>query len=278
MKRKISVNSVLKLLDVSSSGYYDWKNRIPSPQQIRREEVKEKITEIHNESFQIYGAPKITSILNANDYVIAERTVSKYMKELSIKAIWVRPYTVTTIDPDFDVKLKNILNRQFNPTHPNAVWVTDITYIHTLNGFAYLTSIMDLYSRKIVGWSLSDNLSTDSVILAVKQAKRSRDIDKPLIIHSDRGVQFVSKDYKTHTPNDQFIHSYSRKGTPWDNACIESFHSLIKREWLNRYVIKDQRHAHQLVFEYIDTFYNTIRIHGSCKMMSPTDYELSNIS
>ena len=278
MERKISVNSVLKLLDVSSSGFYDWKNRKPSSGKIRRAKVKEQITEIYNESYQIYGAPKITSILNANECIVAERTVSKYMRELNIKAIWVRPYTATTIDPDFDDKLKNILNRQFNPDSPNAVWVTDITYIHTLNGFAYLTSIMDLYSRKIVGWSLSDNLSTDSVILAVKQAKRSRNIDKPVIIHSDRGVQFVSKDYKKYTPVNQFVHSYSRKGTPWDNACIESFHSLIKREWLNRYVIKDQHHAHQLVFEYIETFYNTIRIHGSCKMMSPTNYELLNIS
>lgn len=269
---------MLKLLDVSSSGYYDWKNRKPSQQQIRKEEIKIQITEIHNESFQIYGSPKITDILRKNNQVISERTVSNYMKELGLKAIWIKPYIVTTIDPDFDVKLKNILNRNFNPEHPNAVWVTDITYIHTLEGFAYLTSIMDLYSRKIVGWSLSDNLSTDSVILAIKQAKRSRNIEKPLIIHSDRGVQFVSKSYMKETPKSMFIHSYSRKATPWDNACIESFHSLIKREWLNRYVIKDQCHAHKLVFEYIETFYNTIRIHGSCKMMSPSNYEMLNIS
>lgn len=197
------------------------------------------------------------------------------MRELGIKAIWVRPYVRTTIDPDFDSKLKNVLQRHFNPSIPNTVWVTDITYIHTLSGFVYLTSVMDLFSRKIIGWHLSDSLSTQGVIKAVRKAKTNRQIDQPVIIHSDRGCQYVSKDYLTETPAKDFIRSYSAKGNPWDNACIEAFHALIKREWLNRFVIKHLRHAHELVFEYIDTFYNTTRIHGHCNMQSPHDYEAS---
>ena len=264
---------MLKLLGVSTSGYYSWLQRKPSKQKLRKQNIKEKITEIYNESKQIYGAPKITSVLESRGYVIAEKTVGNYMREEGIKAIWVRPYTRTTIDPDFDTKLKNILSRDFNPTVPNAVWVTDITYVYTLSGFVYLTSVMDLFSRKIVGWHLSDQLTTEGVIRAVEKAKRSRKLSNPVIIHSDRGCQFVSKAYIEATPAKKFVRSYSNKGNPWDNACIESFHALIKREWLNRFVIKHLKHAHELIFEYIDTFYNTVRIHEHCNMKSPYDFE-----
>lgn len=277
-KRRVPVSSVLLLLGVSSSGYYDWIDRKPSNQSLHKQEMKEAIATVHNESHQIYGAPKITKVLQANEHTISERTVSTYMKELGIKAIWVRPYKRTTIDPDIDLKLKNILNRRFNPTRPNAVWVTDITYIHTLAGFVYLTSVMDLYSRRIIGWHLSDNLSSEEVIKAIHKAKLARKAIHPVIIHSDRGCQYVSEEYIKATPANHYIRSYSRTGTPWDNACIESFHALIKREWLNRYVIHNIKQAHDLIFEYIDAFYNTKRIHSHCEMKSPIDYEKSNVS
>ena len=264
---------MLKYLGVSSSGYYSYLNRTTSNQELRKEEIKKEIIEIYNESKQIYGAPKITKELRNLDYTIAEKTVGNYMKEIGIKAIWVSPYRRTTIDPDFDVKLKNILNRRFAPVAPNAVWVTDITYIYTLSGFVYLTTVIDLFSRKAIGWHLSDNLSTEGVLVAIENAKRSRKLESPVIIHSDRGVQFVSKAYVEATPAGKFIRSYSRKGTPWDNAVIESFHALIKREWLNRFVIKHLKHAHDLVFEYIETFYNTTRIYEYCEITSPTEYE-----
>lgn len=269
---------MLKLLGVSSSGYYSWVKRTPSNQEIRKQKIKNEIIEIYNESHQIYGAPKITSILQSRGYVIAEKTVGNYMREEGIKAIWVRPYTRTTIDPDFDNKLKNILNRNFNPKAPNAVWVTDITYIYTMSGFAYLTSVMDLFSRKIIGWQVSDSLSTEHVVKAIERAKANRKVSQPVVIHSDRGCQYVSKSYLEATPVADFIHSYSNKGNPWDNACIEAFHALIKREWLNRYVIKNVRHAQELVFEYIETFYNTVRIHEHCGMLSPYDFERTLVS
>ena len=271
--RQISVNSVLKKLGVSSSGYYSFKKRTISNQELRKQSLLTEITEIYNESHQIYGAPKITAILKSRAHIVSEKTVGNYMRELGIKAIWVSPYKRTTIDPDFDSKLKNILDRNFNPKAPNTIWVTDITYIHTITGFVYLTSVMDLYSRAIVGWHLSDSLSTAGVIKAIENSKRNTVLDNPVIIHSDRGVQYVSKAYLEVTPAAKFIHSYSRKGNPWDNAVIESFHSLIKREWLNRYVIKNFIHAHKLVFEYIDAFYNTKRIHGHCNMVSPYEFK-----
>jgi putative transposase len=269
---------VLKLVGVSSSGYYEWLKRKPSRQKRRKQSVKTEIVSIYHESHQIYGAPKITSILQSRGHVISEKTVGLYMREEGIKAIWVRPYVRTTIDPDFDVKLKNVLDRQFNPATPNTVWVTDITYIHTLEGFVYLTSVMDLFSRKIIGWHVSDRLTTDSVIHAIEKAKLQRKCSQPVIIHSDRGCPYVSKQYLEATPAEKFIRSYSNKSNPWDNACIESFHALIKREWLNRFIIKHLRQAHELVFEYIEAFYNTVRIHEYCGMISPYDYEKKIVS
>src|SRR5699024_3994505 len=137
----------LKILSVSPSGYYSWKKRLTSEQEKRKQKVKTEIAEIYNESNQIYGAPKIASILQSRGHIIAEKTVGNYMREEGIKAIWMRPYVRTTIDPDFDIKLRNVLNRDFKPAAPNTVWVTDITYVHTLEGFIYLTSVMDLFSR-----------------------------------------------------------------------------------------------------------------------------------
>ncbi len=270
-ERRLNVTGVLKILGVSRSGYYNGKKRLPSQRELRKNAIKEKILEIYNESHQNYGAPKITACLKKAGNVIAEKTVGNYMREIGIKAQYIKPYTATTIDSDFSEKLENVLKEEFNPSEPDAVWCSDITYLWTRAGFVYLTSIMDLYSRKIIAWVLSDNLEAKWVIEAVKKAKAVRKVTKPLILHSDRGSQYVSKEYKRITENMQC--SYSKKAYPWDNACIESFHSLIKREWLNRFKIRDYAQAYRLVFEYLETFYNTKRIHSHCDYMSPNDYE-----
>ncbi|MCA1075135.1 IS3 family transposase [Clostridium bowmanii] len=191
---------------------------------------------------------------------MSERTVGKYMRELGIKAQYIKPYTVTTKHSDFSSKLENILNEQFNPAVPNTVWCTDITYIWANTGFIYLTSIMDLYSRKIIAWTLIDTLKESCVIDTINKAKDNRDRVNAIIIHSDRGTLYVSNEYKKATAN--MTASYSKKAFPWDNACIESFHAIIKREWINRFKIKNYNHAYALVFEYIEAFYNTVRINS----------------
>lgn len=214
---------------------------------------------------------KITRELQKDGERISERTVGKYMREMGLKAQWIRPWTTTTRDSDFSSELHNILDEQFNPERPNEVWCSDITYIWTLDGFTYRTSIMDLFSRKIIAWMLSDSMEVSCVIETVNIAKTTRNITQPLIIHSDRGSQYVSRAYREATEKMQ--RSYSHAGYPYDNACIEAFHSLIKREWINRFRIQDHRQAYRLVFEYIETFYNTVRIHSHCGYMSPNDYE-----
>lgn len=194
------------------------------------------------------------------------------MREMNIKAHYIKPSTKTTISVDFNTNLKNILKRNFSPERPDAAWCTDITYIWTIaDGFVYLTSIMDLYSRKIVAWVLTKDMTAESVLKVIKIAKERRNIKNPLIIHSDRGIQFTSTLYTEIT--EKMERSYSQKACPWDNACIESFHALIKREWLNRRRIWDYSEAYNLIFEYIETFYNTVRIHSHCNYESPNNYE-----
>lgn len=270
-KRRVSVSGVLKLLGVSRSGFLAFLRHKPSASQQRKDTIKNRILEIYNDSKQNYGAPKIARILQNSGERISERTVGIYMKELGIRAQWTKHWIATTKDSDFSNELHNILDEQFNPDRPNAVWCTDITYIWTFDGFVYLTSIMDLYSRKIIAWTLTSSMEVSCVTDTIAKAKARRDTSLPLILHSDRGSQYVSKAYRDATKDFQL--SYSHKGYPYDNACIESFHSLIKREWLNRFKIKDFHHAHRLVFEYIETFYNTVRIHSHCNYMSPDQFE-----
>ena len=225
--RRLNVSGVLRHLGVSRSGYNTWKNRIPSNREQRKNKIKDKICDIYDESHQNYGAPKIAKKLKEEGETISKKTVGNYMREMGLKAQWIKPYTIT--------------------------------------------SIMDLYSRKIISWVLSDTLETKWVVEAVNKAKKVRNVSKPLILHSDRGRQYTAKDYADATSG--MTLSYSKKAYPWDNACIESFHSLLKREWINRFKITDYNHAYKLIFEYIEAFYNTVRIHSHCDYVSPNEYE-----
>ena len=270
-KRRVSVSGMLKYLGISRSGFRAFLNHKPSATEQRRDNIKHKIQKIYDSSRQNYGAPKIAVLLRKDGENIAERTVGKYMREMGIRAQWVKHWIKTTVDSDFSKELQNILDEQFNPDRPNAVWCTDITYIWTADGFVYLTSIMDLFSRKIIAWTLSDSMEVSFVVETVNKAKARRNTDEPLILHSDRGSQYVSRAYREAA--EKFQLSYSHKGYPYDNACIESFHSIIKREWLNRFKILNLEHVHTLVFEYIEAFYNTVRIHSHCNNMSPDQFE-----
>ena len=231
----------------------------------------EQIRQIHKESHEIYGAPKIAKKMREWGDLISDKTVGNYMRKIGIKACYIKHSIKTTIQSDFNRKLRNILKQQFNPKEPNAVWCSDITSIWTNAGFVYLTSIMDLYSRKTIAWELSRTLEAKWIIKAVEKAKKNRHVTSPLIMHPDRGCQYTSVDYIDATEG--MTRSYSKKGYPWDNACIESFHSLLKREWISRFKIKDYKDAYKLVIEYIETFYNTVRIHSHCNYEPPNKHE-----
>lgn len=270
-RRRLNVSGVLRILGVSRSGYIAFRKRSPSRSRIKKEQRMEKIREIHEESHEIYGAPKIASEMRKGGDNISARTVGNYMREMGIRACYIKHCTQTTRDPDFSSSLKNMLKRDFSPERPDASWCTDITYIWTYEGFVYLTSVMDLFSRKIISWVLSRTLEAKWVLEAVRMAREKRNVRHPLVIHSDRGVQYTCGSYGGATEG--MIRSYSAKACPWDNACMESFHSLLKREWVDRFKILDYGHAYRLIFEYIETFYNTVRVHSHCGYESPDEHE-----
>ena len=162
--RRVSVSGMLKFLGVSRSGYLAWLHHVPSDTEKRRKAVKAKIQDIYDDSKQNYGAPKITVELRKTGEVISERTVGTYMRQMGIRAQWSKPWTITTKDSDFSTELQNILDEQFNPDRPNAVWCSDITYIWTIDEFVYLTSVMDLFSRKIIAWTFSETLEVSCMI------------------------------------------------------------------------------------------------------------------
>ena len=268
---RVSTSGMLKCLGVSRSGYRSFLQRKPSQMQQRKESLKQEIRQIYDQSKQNYGAPKIAEELRKEGACIATRTVGKYMKEMGLQAQWVKPWIATTKDSDFSKQLHNILEQRFHPDSPNTVWCTDITYLWTYEGFVYLTTIMDLYARKIIAWTLSRSLDVSCVLETIDKAKARRDTSNSLILHSDRGSQYVSQAYREATKT--FQRSYSRKATPYDNACVESFHALLKREWIHRFKIRDYDYAYQLIFEYIETFYNTVRSHSYCGYLSPNEFE-----
>ena len=244
-----SIDGMCAYVGISRSGYYqrEMRRNHQSPRKLRKKIIQGEIKAIWLKSFCIYGAGKITQELRLKGYKIAERTVGKYMRELGIHAVYLTPWTTTTRNSKFDKQLINILDEQFNPLRPNAVWCIDTTYIPVHDGFV------------------------SNVTPLIEKTKRNRHISKPLIMHSDRGSQFTSEAYNQVTAN--MTLSYSKKAYPWDNACIESFHALIKREWLNRFKIHSYSEAKRLVFQYIETFYNTVRIHSHCGFKSPKQLE-----
>jgi transposase InsO family protein len=273
---KVSIKGVLDYIGLNRANYYNYFGREETEQRRRRKQMTPKIERIYRDSKEIYGAPKVTRELNKELAKTGDKVSQKYvagiMKENGWMAHYSSPWTRTTKDCDFSDELVNVLKRDFNPTAPNRVWCTDITYIWTSEDeFVYLTSIMDLYSRKIISWTLSRTMVVGEVLKCLEEAKERRNLDKPLVMHADRGSQFTSKKYKDMTQ--EMIKSYSDKGNPWDNAVIESFHAIIKREWLKRFKIRDYQHAKSLIFEYIEGFYNRRRIHSFCDYLSPDDFE-----
>ena len=259
------IEKMCKVLLVSSGSYYRWKKQKITTSLKRKIAIKEQITLIYFESKQRYGSPRITFELRSLGYDICRITVAKYMKQLGLRSKLSKKFKVTTNSNHNYLVVENILNREFVIKMPSKVWVSDITYIQTKEGFVYLTTIIDLYDRKIIGWSLSDGMSTDETSLkAWKMAVKNRNIEEGLIFHSDRGVQYASKkfanvldSYKKITP------SMSRRGNCWDNAVAESFFKSLKTELIygNKLISKEQMKLE--IFEYIEVWYNRKRRHSA---------------
>lgn len=261
------------VLGVSKSGYYVWKKRPKSQQKIRKEKLTAQIKHEYLDSRKNYGSPKITKKLNKKGIKVSQKTVTRIMKENNIRSKTVKKYKATTNSKHHLPIYPNLLRQQFKVNHPGEVWVGDITYIWTREGWLYLASIMDLYSRRIIGWAMGDRMTKELVITALKRAIITQRPKPGLIHHSDRGSQYASKDYQQVLRQYGMITSMSRKGNCYDNACIESFHGVIKKELIfhENYHTRDQ--AKRSIFGYIVSFYNYKRIHSTINYHSPLEFE-----
>lgn len=271
------IEKMCKVLQVSTSGYYKWKSKPISNRILTKNEIKQKITSIYFASKQRYGSPRITIELNALGYKISRITVAKYMKELGLRSKLSKKFKVTTDSKHNYLVVENILDRGFAVDQPSKVWVSDITYIQTKEGFLYLTTIIDLYDRKIIGWSLSNGMNTEETTLAAwKMAIRNRNVQKELIFHSDRGVQYANKKFANIIESYGVIRSMGRKGNCWDNAVAESFFKSLKTELIygNKLITKDQMELE--IFEYIEIWYNKKRRHGALNYKTIEEFNNQN--
>lgn len=270
------MGKMCKTLGVSRSGYYKWvcEKASENSYQKRRKALLARITWLFLDSNSRYGSPKIKTLLTREGWKVSERLVGKLMKEKGLSSCVSRKFRVSTTDSNHPQPIApNVLNQNFNTTAPNKVWVTDITYIPCREGRLYLASVLDLYTRKIVGWKLGDRMTTDLVIAALDQAYEAKRPSAGLIHHSDRGAQYASEEYRTRLQKYQMQASMSRKGNCYDNACIESFHSVLKKEFIYCTKFRTKAQAQQEMFEYIEFFYNRKRIHGSSGYLSPDRFE-----
>lgn len=254
-----------KVLSIGLRSYYDWKSRGFSDRKLKAIAIQEEIKTIYFKRKQRYGSPRITMDLQAKEIKVSRVTVAKYMKQMGLRSKLGRKFRTTTDSKHSYRIMENVLNREFKVTEPSKVWVSDITYIHTQEGFVYLTTVIDLYDRKCIGWSISDGMSTEETSLAAwKMALKNRSVSKGLIFHSDRGVQYACEKFANTLNSYKMItRSMSRKGNCWDNAVAESFFKTLKTEQIygNKLVSKAQMKMN--LFEYIEIWYNRERRHSA---------------
>lgn len=267
-----------KVLKVSRSGYYKWRTTrttAPSEQQKRKEKLTERIKWHYKDSDRRYGSPRVWNELKKEGWDVSVRTVGLIMREQGLRSCMSRKFKVTTTDSNHDLPIApNVLDQDFSATKPNEKWVADITYIPCRQGKLYLASIMDLYTKQIVGWQLSDRMTTDLVMDALDQAYAAKKPEKGLIHHSDRGSQYASKEYREQLASYHIRASMSRKGNCYDNACIEAFHSILKRELIYcipKFKTKDE--AYEKLYRYIEFFYNRKRSNSTLGYLSPLRFE-----
>ena len=254
-----------KVLQVGSRSYYQWKSQSVSDRKQRVALVKQQITSIYFKSKQSYGSPRITVELTSLGCKISRNTVAKYMNQLGLRSKLSKKFKITTNSKHNYLIVENVLNREFSVTGPSKAWVSDITYIHTKEGFLYLTTVLDLFDRKIIGWSLSDGMTTEQTALAAwRMAVKNRTVEKGLLFHSDRGVQYANNKFvNVINSYKMVVRSMSRKGNCWDNAVAESFFKSLKTELIygNKLISKEQMKLE--VFEYIEIWYNKKRRHSA---------------
>ncbi len=272
-----SVVRLCRAMQVSKSGFYRWLNSEPSPRNVRTASIRDAVLEVYQQSKGIYGSYKITEKLRSDDRreTACRNTVAKAMRDLGIKSRVSRKFTPTTTVNDPSKKpAPNILAQDFKANAPNQKWVADITYLPTLSGWVYLAVVIDLFSRKVVGWEMSSRLTTPLVTSALKKAIEARQPQtSELIHHSDRGCQYTSEAFQKIMRTTNITCSMSRTGCCYDNAVVERFFWSLKHEWTKFEEFENLDAASLNVFKYIETFYNSERIHQTLGYQTPDQFE-----
>jgi len=260
---------------ISTSGFYRWLNAPVSQRKIENKRLRQRITELYYEHRGMVGSPMITADLNAEPGFsgVGKNRVARHMRAMGLRCKAARKYVVTTDSKHNEPVAPNILNRQFSVSTPNKVWVSDITYLKVGRKWHYLTVFIDLYSRIVVGWNLSESLGRYSTMHAMNKALMRRRPGKGLLVHSDQGVQYASSDFRCLLRTNGCIQSMSRKGNCWDNAVAESFFHTLKTQLLYHVRLKDKLEAERTLFLYIEAYYNRRRRHSSLGYLAPADFE-----
>lgn len=278
-RKEFDVDTMCQVLQLSRSGYYAWRRRPaspPGPRRQRQQELSRQIQQVHQASRQIYGSPRIHRELKARQVRCCENTVAKYMQQLGLRSRVRRRFIVHTTDSNHPCPIAdNLLERRFDQPRPDRAWCADLSYIPTAEGWLYLAVVMDLCSRRIIGWATADHLGAALCLEALQQALDQRQPSAGLLHHSDRGVQYACEDYQHLLQSHGVICSMSGRGNCYDNAAMESFFGSLKREWVyhQQYQTRDQ--ARQSLFEYIEVFYNRKRRHSTLGYVSPVEFEAS---
>lgn len=263
-----------ELLSVSSSGFYDWRKRGPSNREINNGEIKAKILDIFSDSKKTYGSPRIKAALEKSGDVVGKDRVARLMREEGLEARRKKAFRPkTTINNPSDNKSERVFKiEETKITKVNQVWVSDLTYIPTLEGFSYLVTVMDLFNREIIGWDFSDSMESKHTSKALGRALANTE-GKPseLIFHSDQGIQYCSGELRKRLDALKVVQSMSRKGNCYDNAFAESFFHTLKNE-LTEKTFTTREEARKSIFEYIECWYNTKRLHSSLGYLSPKEY------
>jgi len=270
------VAAMCRVLGVSDSGYHDWLQRPPSARATRTVKIRQEVREVFEQNGGIYGSRKIVEVLEKHEQLesACRHTVAKAMQEMGLRSCVAKTFKPTTTQADpTKVPAANVLGQDFQADGPNQKWVTDITYLPTRTGWVYLAVVLDLFSRKIVGWSIDTSLATDLVTEALRQAVESRRPGPGLTHHSDRGCQYTSDRYRSILHGLGVTVSMSRKGCCYDNAVCERFFWSLKHEWTNHRSYADLTDARSSVFHYIELFYNRTRLHQTLGYVSPEAFE-----
>lgn len=268
------VSEQCRVLEVSRSGYYAWRARPPSERQERQQSLVSQIRSIHGERHKgCYGSPRLWQELRSRGVRVCENTVARLMRVHGMRASTVRKFRHTTDSNHPHPVAKNVLQQDFSATRANEKWVADITYLGTQEGWLYLAAVEDLYTRKVVGWSLGERMTSELVTDALRMAIGRQLPGRSLTAHSDRGSQYASAQYQKLLASEGIRCSMSRRGNCWDNAPMESFFATLKKELVYQRTYATRAEARRSVFEYIEVFYNQERRHSALGYMSPCQFE-----